>query len=227
MQKNYPFAAIFDWDGVIIDSSAQHKKSFELLAQEAGYTLRPGDFERSFGIKNNYTIPKIFKWTQDLEEIERLGHRKEELYREILAVDGIEVLPGVRELLEDLKAHGVPCAIGSSSPLQNLELTIDRLNLHGYFCEIACAEDVIHSKPAPDVFLAAARKLGVEPARSIVFEDAHAGIEAGLAAGMRVVGVATTHEPHTLEGAHRVVHRLTELNFAELDRWMRAAPVLA
>ena len=88
--------AIFDWDGVVIDSSAQHERSWELLAAEIGKALPPGHFKRGFGKKNQLIIPEILAWSDDPEEIERLGDRKEELYRELVGQGGMTVLPGAR-----------------------------------------------------------------------------------------------------------------------------------
>ena len=88
--------AIFDWDGVVIDSSAQHEKSWELLAAEIGKTLPPGHFKKGFGKKNQLIIPEILAWSNDPEEIERLGDRKEELYRELVGQGGMTVLPGAQ-----------------------------------------------------------------------------------------------------------------------------------
>ena len=108
--------AIFDWDGVIIDSSAAHEQSWELLAAAEHRVLPPGHFKAGFGRKNQVIIPQILKWATDPAEIERLAHRKEELYRDNLKNTGIAALPGVRELLEGLRAAGVPCLVGSSTP---------------------------------------------------------------------------------------------------------------
>jgi beta-phosphoglucomutase-like phosphatase (HAD superfamily) len=110
--------AIFDWDGVVIDSSAQHERSWELLAAEIGKALPPGHFKRGFGKKNQLIIPEILAWSDDPEEIERLGDRKEELYRELVGQGGMTVLPGARELLAMLKSSGIPRAVGSSTSHQ-------------------------------------------------------------------------------------------------------------
>ncbi|HET7238289.1 MAG TPA: hypothetical protein VFI76_04645, partial [Terrimicrobiaceae bacterium] len=84
--------AIFDWDGVVIDSSVQHERSWELLSDEIGKALPPGHFKKGFGKKNQLIIPEILGWSHDPAEIERLGNRKEELYRELVAQGGMIVL---------------------------------------------------------------------------------------------------------------------------------------
>lgn len=210
------FAAIFDWDGVVIDSSAQHERSWELLAEERDLPLPPDHFIRGFGKKNQLIIPTILAWTQDPVEIEELGDRKEVLYRELVARDGVTVLPGARELVRALKEAGIPRAVGSSTPRANLEAIFAATGLGEYFDAVVSANDVIYGKPAPDVFLKAAGFLGVEPTKCVVFEDALFGIEAAQRAGMKVVGVATTNPPELLSHADFVAPNLAGVELARL-----------
>jgi HAD superfamily hydrolase (TIGR01509 family) len=206
--------ALFDWDGVVIDSSDQHERSWELLAREIGKPLPPDHFTRGFGMKNQLIIPQILAWTEDPGEIHRYSLRKEELYREIIAIEGITPLPGVVSLLEMLNEHGVPCAVGSSTHRENIEVIFDAIGVRGYFKAIVTAEDVNHGKPDPEVFLKSARKIGMAAEHCVVFEDAHVGIEAGLAAGSKVIAVATTNEISALERASKAVHSLEEVDWA-------------
>jgi HAD superfamily hydrolase (TIGR01509 family) len=204
--------AIFDWDGVIIDSSAAHEQSWDLLAAEEKLPLFPGHFKQGFGRKNQFIIPNILKWSQDPAEIARLGAKKETLYREILKTTGIQALPGVRTLLEGLKAAGVPCVVGSSTPRINIETVMDLANLRGFFADVVSAEDVTHGKPDPEVFLKAAGKIARAPGRSVVFEDAYVGLEAARAGGFKCIGVGTTHTVEELkEKCDLAVHRLDEI----------------
>ena len=215
------WAAIFDWDGVVIDSSAQHEESWDLLAAESGRKLPLGHFKAGFGRKNQIIIPEILGWATDPAEIERIANRKEELYRELVARDGVTVLPGARQLLASLSQAGVPCAVGSSTPRENLEAIFAATGLGGHFGAVISGDDVNEGKPAPEVFLKAADKLGFAPARCVVFEDALAGIEAAQRGGMKVVGVATTNPPKILQHADRVVNSLAEISREELASLMR------
>jgi len=161
----------------------------------------------------------LLGWSTDLAEIQRLSLRKEEWYREVVKEWGIEPLPGVRVWLERLEAAGIACGIGSSTEKKNVELGLRILGLERFFVTAVTAEDVQRGKPAPDVFLEVARRLGAEAGRCVVFEDAPAGVEAGRAAGMKVVGVTTTHPGGHLEGVDREVERLDELRVEELAEW--------
>lgn len=208
---------LFDWDGVIIDSSRQHEASWERLAREEGRALPEGHFKAGFGKKNEWIIPNLLQWANEPAEVRRLSLRKEAAYREVVVERGLSALPGVREFLERLRDAGVPNCIGSSTHRENITTILGVLGFEGLFGGMVTSEDVTHGKPHPDVFLKAAAKTGVVPARCIVFEDALAGIEAGLAGGMKVVGVATTHPAEELAGrVHRVVQRLDELTVADL-----------
>lgn len=209
--------AIFDWDGVVIDSSRHHEESWNRLAQEERLPLPEGHFLKGFGMKNEAIIPAILDWTHDPGEIRRLSLRKEVLYREIIRAWGIDPLPGVRVFLERLEAAGIPAVIGSSTHRLNITTSLDILELGRFFTAIVSAEDVTLGKPDPQVFLKAAGKIARPPSSCIVFEDAPMGIEAALAGGMKAVGVAGTHGSATLSRAHRIVPRLDELRIRDLE----------
>jgi beta-phosphoglucomutase family hydrolase len=210
------WGAIFDWDGVIIDSSAHHEESWERLAAETGYSLPPGHFRRGFGMKNEKIIPDLLAWSFEPDEIHRLSLRKEELYREIVKEWGIAPLPGVLVWLDRLRDQGIPCAIGSSTHRLNIETGLSILGFRERFASVVTAEDVRHGKPDPEVFLTAAARIGVAPQRCVVFEDALVGIEAAHRGAMQVVAVATTNPIELLKAADFAVHRLDELSVAEL-----------
>ena len=192
---------IFDWDGVVIDSSAEHERSWEILSDEISRPLFAGQFKRGFGKKNEVIIPEILGWTKDPSEIFKLAERKETIYRDLVRDRGVQILPGARELLTALRSEKIPCAIGSSTPRQNLEAIFSVTGLGEFFDAVVCGDDVAHGKPAPDVFLLAAQKLALAPADCLVIEDAHAGIEAAHRAGIPVLAVATTNSLSELGGA--------------------------
>jgi len=214
--------AIFDWDGVIIDSSATHEESWDILAAEEKLLLFPGHFKAGFGRKNQFIIPTILKWSDNPAEIERLGARKEAIYRDILKKTGIAALPGVRELLAGLRAAGVPCVVGSSTPRINIETVMGLTGLREFFADIVSAEDVAHGKPNPEVFLKAAAKIDRVPARCVVFEDAFVGLEAAHAGGFKSIGVGTTNPVESLKRkCDLAVHRLDEISAASVITLVR------
>jgi len=210
--------AIFDWDGVVIDSSTAHEQSWEALAQEERLPLPADHFKRGFGKRNEVIIPHILAWTQDPAEIRRLSYRKEALYRDIARQGHIRLLPGARELTTQLKALGIPCVIGTSTQKENLQLSFELFNLHGLFQGAISSEDVQHGKPDPEVFLKACALAQGNPQTSFVFEDSFAGIEAGLRGGFNTIALATTNSADQLipTGAHRIIPDLTGVDPAWL-----------
>jgi len=208
--QRFPWGVLFDWDGVVIDSSSQHERSWELLAAERDLFLPEGHFKAGFGKKNEIIIPTL-GWGNDPAIIRELADRKEALYRELVAEEGVTILPGARELLEALKGEGIPRAVGSSTPRENLDALFATTGLDALFDAVVCGSDVSHGKPDPEVFLSGAAKLGLLPSRCIVIEDAFAGIEAARRGGMKVVGVATTNPVESLDQCDLAVVSLEEV----------------
>jgi beta-phosphoglucomutase family hydrolase len=202
---------IFDCDGVIIDSSAPHIEAWKELAREEGLVFPAHLFKQSFGMKNEQIIPQLFKWTNDIVEIKRLDKRKELIYRNYILKHGASTFPGVKSFLEMLRAEGILCVIGSSAPRANVEVALDTLGFSGYFMSIVSGEDAPVGKPDPRIFLKAASNIGLKPADCVVFEDAHVGITAAHAGGMKVIAVTNTFPRASLNQADYIVDRLDEL----------------
>ncbi len=211
------FGAIFDWDGVIIDSARLHEQSWHQLASQLGTSISPESFIRGFGMKSAQIIATIHHWATEPEEVAGLAKRKEALYRELVAKSDIQPLPGVVEWLHRLHEAGLPCAVASSTERANIEAVLHRIGLETAFDAIVSAEDVSQGKPDPEVFLKAAERLKLEPQRCLVFEDAYVGIEAGHAAGMKVIAVTTTHAAEELRAANLVVRQLDELSLERVS----------
>jgi beta-phosphoglucomutase family hydrolase len=210
------FGCIFDWDGVISDSSAHHIEAWKMLAREENIEFPEHLFKQSFGMKNEQIIPQLFKWTNDMTEIQRLDKRKELLYREIVVRSGAVTFPGVEPFLTMLQEFDIPCVIGSSAPRANITTALEKLGFDDFFRSIVCGEDVQFGKPDPQIFLTAARNLEIPPHQCVVFEDAHVGVAAARAGGMKVVAVTTTYPRASLAEADCVVDRLDELNLPRL-----------
>ena len=143
------WGAIFDWDGVIIDSSRRHEESWHRLADEVKKSLPADHFKAGFGRKNEFIIPNILNWTSEPGEVLRLSLRKEELYRDIVKEKGLEPLPGVRTWLNRLAEAGIPTVVGSSTHRLNIEVSLDILGLRSFFSDIVSSEDVSHGNRIP------------------------------------------------------------------------------
>ena len=211
---------VFDLDGVLIDSHDQHEAAWFQLAEEIGQPMTAALFKDSFGMRNEVCIPAVFGWTDesDHENIAQWGNRKEEIYRELLSRAEIESLPGTRAFLDCLQGANIPIAVGSSTSVLNIKLCLQATGLTRYFGDkITGAEDVSRGKPAPDVFLRAAELADRKPEHCVVIEDAHVGVEAGLAANMKVIALTTTHPAESFGGKpHLVTGRLDRVSLVEL-----------
>jgi len=210
------WGVLFDWDGVIIDSSSQHKHSWELLALERGLYLPDDHFKSGFGKRNEAIIPTL-GWGEDPEQIRNLADRKEELYRSLVAAEGVVIMDGARELLEALRDAGIPRAVGSSTPKENLNALFAVTGLDELFNTVVCGSDVSCGKPDPEVFLRGASILGLKPEDCIVIEDAFVGIQAARRGGMKVVGVATTNSVEALLECDLAVESLLEITIEKLQ----------
>ena len=217
-----PVLAIFDHDGVLVDSLALHQAAWLELGRRENLPISAEFIHETFGMTNPMIFDLLFGGPCDPDKVARYGQVKEECYRD-LARDAIVLMPGVREFLDALTALGVRLAIGSSGVRPNLDLTVERSGLTGRFAAIASLEDIHRGKPDPEVFQVAARMAGVPPSRSAVFEDAPVGIQAAKAAGMYAVGVTTTHPAESLRaaGADDVVARLEERDAEKLVERLR------
>lgn len=193
-------AALFDMDGVIVDNRDAHLLAFVQFAQLHGLPdLDPQTLLPLFGSTNAIIMSHLFGRNDiPAEEIERLSHEKEEIYRQLY--DPImQPAQGLVPLLETLQAHGIKAAVGSSAPQINVDFVLDRCHIARYFDAAATGSEITRSKPDPEVYLLAARKLGVEPRNCVVFEDAFVGMDAARRAGAKVVAIASTFSKKMIE----------------------------
>jgi beta-phosphoglucomutase family hydrolase len=194
-------AAIFDLNGTLIDDMRAHGRAWSALFQEMGVEVPPSRFERELaGMKHGETFEAVLGRKLPEDEAKRLGERKDALYRQIYGPD-LRLLPGARELIERLRAAGIRTAIATAAPLANRDFALDGLGIRQLFDVVVGEEAASRGKPAPDLYLAAARALSVDPARCIAFEDAANGVRAARAAGMHVAAVTTTTPAEVLREA--------------------------
>ena len=210
-------AFIFDLDGVITDTAEYHFMSWKQLCIELGFHFTREDNERLKGVSRLKSLEIILEINNAIntyteEEKLRLAERKNKIYVELInKITPKDTLPGIRELLCDIKKNSIKTAIASVS--KNAFTVIDRLGMNNDFNYIVDAKLVKNSKPAPDVFIAASDALHISPEYCIGIEDAEAGITAIKAAGMFAVGVGTKSKMH---GADLIVGSTAELKFGKI-----------
>ncbi|MFO7871075.1 MAG: beta-phosphoglucomutase [Kiritimatiellia bacterium] len=185
-------AVIFDLDGVIVATDEYHYLAWQRLADEEGIEFNRVINNRLRGVSRRRSLEILLeKAGRDYTEEEKreMAQRKNGYYREFLKtkLTPDAVLPGVHEFLKDLRDRGVKTAVASAS--RNTPLIMERIGMAHSFDAVADGNDITHSKPDPEVFLLAARRLGTAPADCLVVEDAEAGVEAGLTGGMKVLAV--------------------------------------
>jgi beta-phosphoglucomutase len=183
---------VFDMNGTLVDDIPYHYEAWRSLAEELGVVLSREDFQSFNGLKNEDILPKLVGPGVSAERAAQLIERKEETYRAKYRPH-LALVPGARELFVRLRAGSVRVAIASSAPPENRAMVIDGLQLRDYVDVVVAAEH-LPGKPAPDVFLEAARLLGVAPSDCLAFEDAVSGVQAAAGAGM-LVGAVTTNNP--------------------------------
>ncbi len=202
-----PEAILWDLDGVLVDSREAHLEAWRVLCEETGRPFDREYFERTFGLRNEDIIGGYWHDAPEAER-RRLEQRKEALFRE-RAPGRVRALPGAVELVREARRRGLRQAIVSSTPPENIALALRLLGLEGAFDAIVSGDDVSRGKPDPEGYSLAARRLGVDPSRCVVVEDAPAGVEAGRRAGARTLGVAGQRHPEELR-ADVCVRDLTE-----------------
>ena len=219
MANRGEYAVLWDVDGVLIDSGEQHRRAWEQLAREEHLPYSDAAFWATFGMRNSDIFPRMFGVSGPPERIAALGDRKEAIYRDLLAQDAV-ALPGAKQLLAALHAAGYRQALGSSAPPANLEAIIHLLGIAPYLDAVVSGEQVAHGKPAPDIFLAGAERLGIAPVHCLVIEDAPAGVAAAHAGGMRCLAVRRAGQPDApgLDAADALVDSLEHASVALVDQ---------
>lgn len=185
-------ALIFDMDGVLIESTAMHTRAWEMYLERHGIPSA-GVMEKMLGKRNDEIVRVLWGPSISEDEVFRHGADKERLYRELMApVFEQHIVPGVREFLGEARRQGVPCALATNAEPENVSFVLERTGLRESFQAIVDGHQVHRPKPHPEVYLAAAERLGVEPRNCVIFEDSPGGLEAARAAGGSTVAVLTT-----------------------------------
>ena len=216
--NNQTRAVLWDMDGTLIDSMPYHWQAWQDILRQINRTVEHGVWNQTVGMRNSEIIPLLFP-DMSPTEAAYVDQSKEARYRELIEAQGIELLPGVAEWIQRFQAAGWKQAVASSAPPENVATIAHVLHFNGTFEDLISGADVQRGKPDPDIFLAAAQRLNVQPQQCLVIEDAFTGIEAAHRASMKAVGVLNTH-PH-LE-ADVVVPSLQDLTWEMIEDLTRA-----
>jgi beta-phosphoglucomutase len=208
-------ACIFDLDGVIVDTARYHFLAWKRLTEQLGINFTEDDNERLKGVSRMTSLDIILEiGNLKLDESRKMEYAalKNSWYIDYISkMTPEEILPGCLELLKELKNANIRTAIGSAS--KNTPMILDRIGIREFFDAVADGNVVSKAKPNPEVFIKAAEMVGVDRRKCIVFEDAVAGVQAALNAGMICVGIGS---PDVLTKAHFVISGLKEMNLTKL-----------
>ncbi|REL37587.1 HAD family phosphatase [Rhodohalobacter sp. SW132] len=208
---------VFDMDGVIVHSNPVHKETIKEFCikhkQDVSDTFLE---ERVWGRTNKEWIPEVFG-DISAEECEVLADEKEQMFRDRFDPKSA-VIPGIVFFLEKLRKQSIPAVVATSAPGENADFILSQLNIRDFFSDVLDSSDVDKGKPEPQVYLKAAERIGLPPSQCIVFEDSLAGVEAGIRAGSKVVGISSTHTPEELSDCAMVISDFNNLKVDDLKR---------
>ncbi|WP_316818338.1 HAD family phosphatase [Pedobacter nyackensis] len=210
---NNDIAVIFDMDGVICHTNPFHSLAFREFFSTRDLAPTDEEFaQHMFGKSNSYILSHFLKRPVTGDELLQMEAEKEGLFRKIYEPH-IEPITGIVEFISDLNANGVKLGVATSAPYANLELILSKVNIRERLGSILASEDVKKHKPDPEVYLKSADNLGVAPERCLVFEDSFSGVSAALNAGMKVVGVLTSHSKEELPPCNLYIDNYTDLSY--------------
>jgi HAD superfamily hydrolase (TIGR01509 family) len=213
------YGVLWDLDGVLIESSQQHLESWVNVLPRFGLTMSGELHEQTFGMNNREILTIMLGEPPEADFLRRVSWEKESAFREIIK-GTVEPLGGAVELLEQLSSVKVRQAIASSAPEENIRVVVEELQIGGYFQALVSGHD-LPAKPDPAVYLEAARQIELGPEACVVVEDAVVGVHGAKKAGMRAVGVTTTHAAEALQGADLVVESLLDLSVGDIVHLLR------
>jgi HAD superfamily hydrolase (TIGR01509 family) len=181
-------AVIFDMDGLMIDSEPLHKEAWQVTLRRFGYELDEALFAQLVGLRTREDAVFLREHFRLPVMAEVLARQRNDLF--LARLPGrVKPMPGLRELIAQVRVRGLRSAVATSGERRYVDAVVRELNLDGVFDAFVVAEDVERGKPAPDVYLLAAQRLGLPPAQCLALEDAPNGVLAAKAAGMRCVAV--------------------------------------
>jgi beta-phosphoglucomutase len=191
-------AVIFDMDGVICHTNPFHSVAFKAFFAKRDVFPTEEEFElHMYGKHNSYILSHFLGRKIEGEELLTLEQEKEQMFRDIYA-EKVNPISGYMDFLKSLKSQNILTGVATSAPFANLKLIGDQLDLFSLMESVMASEDVTKHKPDPEVYLKSAQNLGVLPSECVVFEDSYSGVMAAKNAGMKVVGVLSSHTKEEL-----------------------------
>ena len=211
-------AALFDLDGVIVDTAEYHFMAWKEIAAGFGYALSRSDNEKLKGVSRVDSLKKMLHWAQreiSAAEFEELLAQKNEQYLSLISqMTTVHILPGITDGLKLLKRGGVKIALGSAS--KNGRTLLKQLEIIHFFDAIIDGNDVKKSKPDPEVFTKGSQAVGIPPEACLVFEDSYAGIEAAHAAGIKAVGIGKADNLPNADMCYESFEKITAVELEKL-----------
>lgn len=210
-------AVIFDMDGVISHTNPHHALAFKEFFGKRDIFPTEEEFRlHMYGKNNGYILSHFFKRKIEGPELKKLEFEKESLFREIYKPK-VAAISGLLPFLEELKVKELKLGVATSAPRANMDLILDSLAIRAFFDSTLAEEDVSTHKPSPEVYLKSSENLQVLPENCVVFEDSFSGATAGINAGMKVVGVLTTHTADELPKCDLYINDFELINFSKLS----------
>lgn len=208
--------AIFDLDGVIVNTVPLHFKAWKKMFEEYGHEFSMEDYLSKVDGRPRLEGAAAILTELSPEEIEKAGERKQSCYLKYLEEEEIEVFSSTVKFIKELKEKGIKLAAASSS--KNAVRIFKKINLFGILDVNVSGADFDKGKPDPEIFLTAASRLGLKPEECVVFEDAAAGVEAALRGGFYCIAIDRHNNPAAMSGAHIIVSDLSELGIDDIKR---------
>lgn len=211
-------AFIFDMNGTMIDDMHYHEAAwYDVLVNQLKAPLTPEQVRHQLYGRAEEMFERVFGIGRfSKSEIQTISVQKESRYREEF-LPQLALIDGLQSFLDKARSNDIALAIGTAAPILNVNFVLDNLDLRNYFPVIVGPEDVVESKPHPEVFLKAADRLGIPPEECIVFEDAPKGIESALRARMNAVGITSYHTADELRNKN-LLFTINDYNSAELHQ---------
>jgi len=211
-----PAAVIFDLDGTLVDNNSYHIEAWKVFFEKIGRPFSMEEYKTNMNGRINKDIFQyLFGKELSNEEITRLTDEKEALYREYYAPH-IKAIPGLPNLLQQIQDDGVPMAIATSGLPVNIAFMFEHVAIEGFFKQVIDATYITNSKPHPEIFLKAAAAVNANPLHCVAFEDSVAGVRSAKAAGMKVVGLTTTHTAEDLHEADKIIKDYTDITLTDI-----------